>query len=138
MRAPRFVLSALTGLLAGGSPADAQLVTDMRLEDAGFVMRRADTPEKLAQLRRIPPRQFVSRTGKSGRYYMWADPDACRCVFVGDGRALQAYRDMRRAGLPQPDKVPATGYDPEDMIIRDMDQDAGLELDDGNILDDRF
>ena len=118
----------------GGMPAMAQLATDMRLEDAGFVMRRADTPDKIARLRLIPPRQFVSRTGKRGRYYLWADPDTCRCVFVGDGRALQSFKDMRK-GLPQPDSVSPRGIDPENMIIHDMDEDAGINVPDGDVLD---
>jgi hypothetical protein len=115
-------------------PAAAQLAADMRLEDAGFVMRRADTPDKIARLRLIPPRQFVSRTGKRGRYYLWADPDTCRCVFVGDGRALQSFKDMRK-GLPQPDSVSPRGIDPENMIIHDMDEDAGINVPDGDVLD---
>jgi hypothetical protein len=120
-----------------GDPADAQLASDMKLEDAGFIMRNADSAEKLARLRVIPPRQFVTRIGKSGRYYLWADPDTCRCVFVGNERALQAYRDMRRAGLPRADNVPAAGIDPERLIIHDMDTDAG-DVPDGDVLDYRF
>ena len=37
----------------------------------------------MAQLRKLPPRQFATRMGKSGRYFVWADPDSCRCAFVG-------------------------------------------------------
>lgn len=122
-----------------GEPVEAQLATDMRLEDAGFVMRSAETAEKLARLRVLPPRQFVSRTGRNGRYYLWADPDTCRCVFLGNERAMQAYRDMRRAGLSQADNVPASdsGTDPERMIIRDMDADMS-DVPDGDVLDYRF
>jgi hypothetical protein len=134
-----FTLPALGFLGAGflgATPATAQLATDMRLEDAGFVMRRADTPEKIARLRLIPPRQFVSRTGKNGRYYLWADPDTCKCVFVGGAGALQSFKDMRR-GVPQPDNVgpSSRGIDPENMIIHDMDEDAGINVPDGDVLD---
>ena len=123
------------GVFGGAMPVGAQLATDMRLEDAGFVMRRADTPDKVARLRLIPPRQFVTRTGKSGRYYLWADPDVCKCVFVGTGRALQSFKDMR-SGVPQPDNVgPGGGINPENMIIHDMDMDAGINVPDGDVLD---
>jgi hypothetical protein len=134
----RFCLLTACALFTG-EPVEAQLATDMKLEDAGFVMRSAETAEKLARLRVLPPRQFVSRTGRSGRYYLWADPDTCRCVFLGSERAMQAYRDMRRAGLPNVDNVPAseTGSDPERMIIRDMDADMG-DVPDGDVLDYRF
>jgi hypothetical protein len=132
---PRVFAILAVGFL-GATPADAQLATDMRLEDAGFVMRRADTPEKMARLRLIPPRQFVSRTGKRGRYYLWADPDTCRCVFVGGAGALQSFKDMRK-GVPQPDNVGpgSRGIDPENMIIHDMDADAGINVPDGDVLD---
>jgi len=133
----RVSLLAMCALFTG-EPADAQLATDMKLEDAGFVMRRADTPEKLARLRVIPPRQFVTRIGKSGRYYLWADPDTCRCVFVGHDGAFKSFRDMQSAGLPQPDSVSPPGIAPERMIIHDMDRDAGIGVPDDDILDYRF
>ena len=124
-------------LFGGAMPVTAQLATDMHLEDAGFVMRRADTPEKVARLRLIPPRQFVTRTGKGGRYYLWADPDTCKCVFVGGAGALQSFKDMRKAGLQQPDNVEPRdrGIDPEAMIMHDMDEDAGIDVPDGDVLD---
>jgi hypothetical protein len=131
---PRLLALFAFGVLGGAMPAEAQLATDMRLEDAGFVMRRADTPDKVARLRLIPPRQFVTRTGKSGRYYLWADPDTCRCVFVGDGRALQSFKDMRK-GVLQPDHVGPGGINPDNMIIHDMDMDAGIDVPDGDVLD---
>ena len=133
-RSLRLVALFAFGVLAGATPAGAQLATDMKLEDAGFVMRRADTPDKLARLRLIPPRQFVTRTGKSGRYYLWADADYCKCVFVGSARALQSFKDMRTR-LPQPDNVGPGGINPENLIIHDMDLDAGIDVPDGDVLD---
>jgi hypothetical protein len=126
------------GALCSAEPAHAQLATDMKLEDAGFVMRRADTPEKMAQLRKLPPRKFATRVGQSGRYYLWADPESCQCVFVGTERALQAFRDMRRAALPQPDNVPASGPDPMGLMMHDMDMDAGINVPNGDVLDYQF
>src|SRR5512143_3512267 len=109
----------------------------MKLEDAGFVMRSADGAEKLARLRVLPPRQFVSSTGDSGRYCLCADPDTCRCVFLGNERAMQNYRDMRGAGLPKVDNVPAGGFNQERAVIRSMDADLGDVASD-DILDYRF
>ncbi len=120
-------------------PVTAQLATDMRLEDAGFVMRRADTPEKIARLRLIPPRQFVTRTGKNGRYHLRADPDTCKCVFVGGaGKAAAcSFKDMRRRACrsrTMSGRAPAVS-NPENMIIHDMDEDAGNHVPDGDVLD---
>lgn len=107
-----------------GAPQGApQVATDMRLEDAGFTMRRADTPERLARLRKLPPRQFLARGKGEQRYYLYADAELCRCLFVGDGKAMQAFRDMR-AKLPRAGNVPGTGGGVEDVMIRDMDRDA--------------
>jgi hypothetical protein len=113
-----FLVLFLFGIAGVASSARAQLATDMKLEDAGFVMRRADTPEHMAQLRKLPPRMFATRMGKTGRYFIWADPDTCRCAFVGTEKAMQAFRDMRRARLPQPDNVPGRdrGNAPMEMI----------------------
>jgi hypothetical protein len=125
-------------VFAGAAPANAQLATDMKLEDAGFIMRRADTAEKMAQLRKLPPRRFATRMGKTGRYFLWADPDTCQCVFVGNERAYQAFRDMRRAALPQPDNVPPSGVDPMGLMMHDMDMDAGINVPNGDVLDYQF
>jgi hypothetical protein len=140
IRSLRFFALPMFAALFGAEPARAQLATDMKLEDAGFVMRRADTPEKMAQLRKLPPRKFATRVGKTGRYYIWADPETCQCAFVGTERAYQAFRDMRRAGLPQPDNVPARdrGNAPMETMLHDMDMDAGINVPDGDVLDYQF
>jgi len=136
----RFLVLLLFGIVGAMPSAQAQLATDMKLEDAGFIMRRADTPEHMAQLRRLPPRQFATRMGKTGRYFIWADPDTCRCAFVGTEKAMQAFRDMRRARLPQPDNVPGRdrGNAPMELMLHDMDMDAGINVPDGDVIDYQF
>jgi hypothetical protein len=121
-----------------GEPAAAsQEATDMRLADAGFVMRPANTPEKLKQLRLLPPRKIVRRKAGDGHYYLYADPDYCKCVLAGDERAMQTYRDMQKPppGLPTVSVQPS-GRSPESMIIQDMDDD--IPVADDNILRFRF
>ena len=134
----RFLVLLLLGTFGATPSATAQLATEMKLEDAGFIMRRADTAEKMAQLRKLPPRRFATRMGKTGRYFLWADPDTCQCVFVGNERAYQAFRDMRRAALPQPDNVPPSGVDPMGLMMHDMDMDAGINVPNGDVLDYQF
>jgi len=125
------LLGAL-GVLAGS--ALAQLASDMRIENAGFVMRPADTAEQLALIKRVPPRRFVARVKNGKRYYVYADPELCKCVFVGDAVALEAYRDMRKR-LPQPDNVAPAGVAPQAELVEDMDGDLSDVIDDNNILD---
>jgi hypothetical protein len=128
------IVCALGALLGS---AVAQLGPDMKLEDAGFVMRPANTAEQLAHIKRVPPRRFVARTKNGKRYYVYADPELCKCVFVGDGVALEAYRDMRKR-LQQPDTVPGSGVAPQAELVEDMDGDLSNLIDDGNILDYSF
>jgi hypothetical protein len=112
----------------------AQLARDMRLEDAGFVMRQATTGEALKQAAAVPPRRFVSRVKNGRRYYIYADPAGCKCVFLGGETAMQAFRDMRKR-LPQPDDVAAAGDNMENLVVEAMDQDADAAIGEGNILD---
>ena len=117
------ILGAMAAAFAALEAGAQQLATDMKLEDAGFIMRRATTPDHIARLRQLPPHKFVARMGPSGRYYVYADAEVCKCAFVGTERALQAYRDMR-AKLPQPDNVGTGGFSVEQQIIHDMINDG--------------
>jgi hypothetical protein len=87
----------ILALLAGGlfgAPADAQEAIDMRLSSAGFVIRAADTPAKMARLKHLPARKIVARVKDGKPFYVYADPDYCRCAMVGDAIAMQQFRDM--------------------------------------------
>ena len=63
MRGRRAALTAvlIVALLAGALAA-GQEGADMRMVDAGFIMRPADTAQKLERLKRLPPLKFVGRT----------------------------------------------------------------------------
>jgi hypothetical protein len=111
-------------------PALAQLATDMKLEDAGFTMREANTPQKMARLQSIPARKFVLRRKNGQLYYVYADPQ-CRCAFVGNAAAMQAYRDMvAQRRLQQPDNVGGGGINMVDEMQSEMDDDGGDDFDD--------
>jgi hypothetical protein len=66
----------------------------MKLEDMGFIMRPANTPEQMERLRLLPARKFVARAKGGSRYYLYADPDYCQCVFVGNEFAMKNYRAL--------------------------------------------
>lgn len=114
--------------------ADAQLRDEQRMEDAGFTMRAANTPEKLAQLRLLPARRMIARSKAGQRYFIYADPDGCKCAMVGDEAALRTYRDMPRA-LPQPDDVARSGFNPGEVLVHDMDEDTFRSTFPGDLLD---
>jgi hypothetical protein len=92
LEAGRVLALLIFGLLGGD--AGAQEGTDMKLEDVGFIMRPAHTPAQIERLRLLPPRTFVSRSGDGQRYYVYADPDLCKCASVGDDLAMKNYRDI--------------------------------------------
>ena len=116
------------GLSLMGSPTEAQERIDMRLADAGFIMREANTPEKMSRLKAIPPRQILARTKNGVRYYVYADPDYCQCAMVGTEKALQDYRTMRQ-GMPKVDNVGPGGINTENEIVNEMPYDGGEDID---------
>lgn len=131
-----FVLAL--GLLADPAAA-GQEGTDMKLEDAGFKMRIADTTEKMGHARLIPPRKFIVRTKDGKRYYLYSDPDFCKCVFVGDEIAMKTYRDMvTRPKDLAPTIIAPSGVTPAMLMEQDMDDEVSRQVNDGNILDWRF
>jgi hypothetical protein len=132
----RIAACLIFGLTAG---ADAgQEGKDMRLEDMGFVMRPAGTTARMERLHLLPPRRFVARTKDGHRYYLYADPDFCKCVFVGDELAMKNYRDMTSPPPQAPMVIgggkPSAGTE----MVREeeeMDPIVGGTIYDGDILD---
>ena len=110
-------------------PAAAQLVAGQRLEDAGFKMREANTPEKLERLRSVTPHKLIARQKNGVPYYLYADPDYCKCLFIGDKIAFENYRAMPQQPL-QPDDV-SRGRNPvvSDMID-EINRDGSFDQDD--------
>jgi hypothetical protein len=113
--------AAVLCAMSGAAQAQQQLVTDMKLEDSGFIMRRADTPDKLRRAQLLPSRQFVARVKDGKRYYLYADTELCKCVFVGSPDALRTFRDLRRP--QQADNVMQSGASPTTDVINDLADD---------------
>jgi hypothetical protein len=133
IRHARIIAFLIFGL-SGAAEAN-QEGRDMKLEDMGFVMRPADTPAQIERLRRLPPRAFVTRTKSGQRYYLYADPDYCKCVFVGDELAMKNYRDLVK---PPPQAPMVTGRGKPSVaseMIQEMDPVLGGTIYDGDILD---
>lgn len=69
--------------------------TEQLLAAAGFQMRPADTPERLADLNTMPPLKLVVR-GKDGNVvYTFSDPEKCRCLYVGGPKEYSEYERLR-------------------------------------------
>lgn len=91
-------------MLLGAACAVIQQDTERMLAAAGFQMRPADTAELQEDLRSIPAHRLVSRTKDGNVVYMYADPDHCRCVYVGGSKEYSEYEHRR---LERESKPPA-------------------------------
>jgi len=78
------------------------------LTAAGFRPEAADTPERWARLNAAAPHRLVPTTRDGRLVYIYADPDVCRCIYVGDASAYAAYQ--RRAAAAQAELEHYTQY----------------------------
>jgi hypothetical protein len=86
---------AVISLLAVvGCASQQQLVGQKEdlLAAAGFQIRSADNPQRLAAMRSLPPHKFVTRIVNGQPVYLYADPLVCRCVYFGSQQNWAAYR----------------------------------------------
>jgi hypothetical protein len=68
--------------------------TEQVLAAAGFQVKPADTPEKLAHLQTLTPRKVVRYTRDGQPQYVYADPETCKCLYVGDEQRYQKYQEL--------------------------------------------
>jgi len=92
MNARRLGLGLLLGVgaLAAGCAIAAE-TTESRLAQAGFRKLSADTPEKISHLQTLPTRKFVKRNRDGKTYYVYADPEYCKCLYVGTVQQYARY-----------------------------------------------
>jgi hypothetical protein len=81
-------------LLAAACADTGTAVVDKEdmLASSGFVAKKADGAARKETLKSLPPHQFVTRTADGRTRYLYADPTACGCIYVGDQSAYDQYR----------------------------------------------
>jgi hypothetical protein len=97
----RRVIIGAAPLVLGLSFAFAQqtiVVPNNLFTQAGFVVKYATTPEKIALLRSFPPDKLVTRRRDGKLYYVYADAARCNCAYVGTPEAYAAYRNWTNIG----------------------------------------
>jgi hypothetical protein len=88
------IVSAVAASLAlAGCVSTIENKEDM-LSAAGFKIKPADTPDKLASLKALPAHKFVQQVQDGNVIYLYADPSICRCLYYGDQTAYGNYRQM--------------------------------------------
>ena len=81
------------------------------------------------------PRKFLARTKNGQRYYLYADPDYCQCVFLGNELAMKNYNQLV-SPPPLAPTVIGSGDLPPTVTQQMIDEvDPGLAIEDGDILD---
>jgi hypothetical protein len=110
----------IAGGLALGACATAERDRAMSIEPllvaAGFQKRVADTPEKLAHLRQLEPLKLVPHARKTSVYYVYADPNGCRCAYVGNEMAFEQYQGLVLKQNISETKVSVTEADESSMM----------------------
>jgi hypothetical protein len=70
--------------------------TEQLLAAAGFQKKVADSPAKLAHLETLTPaRKLVTHRRDGHLYYVYADPETCKCLYVGTAAQYQLALEKR-------------------------------------------
>jgi len=105
-------------LLAGCTAIEKKdaRTTESVLAAAGFQMKPADTPDRVAHLQLLRPFKVVPHDRNGTLLYVYADPKACKCIWVGDQAAYQRYQQLAiQQQLAQ-----------EQMMTAQMNEDAAM------------
>jgi hypothetical protein len=96
-RVGKIVTAALGAALIAGCASIANenaMDIEQRLAAAGFQMKVADTPEKLAHLKTMADRRLVPSTLDGQTVFVYADAESCKCVYVGSQKDYQEYERL--------------------------------------------
>ena len=117
----RYVVAVILVVLFAGCAAmreEHARDKENMLAAAGFQMKPADTPKRVAHLQMLTPLKLLPYTRTDGKLlYVYADPKGCNCLYVGDETAYQRYR-----ALEQQQKVAQ-----EQMVTAQMNADAAMD-----------
>jgi hypothetical protein len=62
------------------------------LAAAGFTVVPANTPQRQASIKSMPPHKFVQQVRNNAVLFTYADPTICDCLYVGNQAAYDRYR----------------------------------------------
>jgi hypothetical protein len=88
---------AVSGALLSGCAAmrkDEAMSVERTLAAAGFQLKFADTPERIDELAILPQRTLVPQQRDGELFYVYADPEYCKCLYVGTEAAYQRYQKL--------------------------------------------
>jgi hypothetical protein len=85
---------AIALVLSMNACASTTAMTENLLQQAGFRQLPADSPQKIAHLQTLPERRLVGRTYQGKKYYVYSDPNGCKCLYIGTPAQYQAYQGI--------------------------------------------
>lgn len=68
--------------------------TEELLAAAGFQAVPANTPERAAQLGSLDPHRLIAQPNGATFTYVYADPQGCQCLYMGDSQDVQAFEQL--------------------------------------------
>jgi hypothetical protein len=92
------VVAAALCLAAGCADKSRSTATVNNVNNAdaliasGFKVVPANTPERQAALRQLPPQKIVRQVRNDKVVFVYADPTNCNCLYAGNATAYGAYR----------------------------------------------
>jgi len=109
---PVAAISALAVLIAGcETTKEAVAHKEDSLTAAGFTAHPANTPARVAMLKRLPPHRFVQKPSGDTMHYVYADPVVCGCLYVGTEQAYGQYvKNERQQDLANEQLLAAQMY----------------------------
>jgi len=87
----------LGGLLSSCAMMEAQETkdTEQLLAAAGFKMKLADTPAKMAHLKTLTQHKIVPHQKDGAVYYIYADAANCQCFYWGQDQSYQNFMQLQ-------------------------------------------
>jgi hypothetical protein len=145
MSISRARLSAVLAVLTlSCAPASAQMNlnpepitprTDSLFTISGFVPQIANTPAKMKHLMSLPPDRLITRTRNGRTQYLYADPNICRCVYVGTPEAYRVYQNGGPDGYVGDEANKSSPQFRPRVLMGEMDQDPYIDSPEGPALD---
>ncbi len=98
----KFLLKTMSAILVAGTAltgctmiekSDATSAEN-KLAAAGFKVRYADTPEKLAHIQLMEQRKIITHIKDGTVYYAYADAEFCKCLYMGTEENFGEYEKL--------------------------------------------
>jgi hypothetical protein len=93
----KLIASALAVVVVSAcssTPDRAVSNIESRLSAAGFELKLADTPEKMAHLNTMAQRRLFPISRDGDMVFVYADAQGCNCIYVGSQKTYQQYQRL--------------------------------------------